>query len=307
MVSTRFLIITLLLISTSGISQSCYSGYDNDVNDGDYIRHNIATKKVIPYPHVNEGDVLWKKRVWRTLDMREKINHPLFYPEEPLSDRASLWDVIKCAALQEKRLTIYELGVDLDDQFRYPVVPLDSNENNSTFNNRLLSFFGENQVIPKYDNEGEFVYDEITGDQLFDTIIEEYLSTDIIRYEIKEDCFFNSKYSRMEARIIGISPVAHYRHPITGDIVGTRNLFWLYFPECRYVFQNQKVYNPFNDAMEMTFDDLFWKRRFSSYISKESNIFDRRIQQYANGKDALIESEKIKLEILNFEQDVWHY
>ena len=66
--------------------------------------------------------------------------------------------------------------------------------------------------------------------------------------------------------------------PETGDIMGLKNLFWLYFPECRYIFQNHKVYNSRNDAMSMSFDDLFWKRKFTSVIYKESSLFDRKIE-----------------------------
>ena len=96
--------------------------------------------------------------------------------------------------------------------------------------------------------------------------VNEFTARDIIRYEIKEDCFFDKQRSVMDRRIIGISPVIYYTDPETGDIMGLKNLFWLYFPECRYIFQNHKVYNSHNDAMSMSFDDLFWKREFSSLL-----------------------------------------
>ena len=93
----------------------------------------------------------------------------------------------------------------------------------------------------------------------------------------------------------------------TGDIMGTKNLFWLYFPECRYLFQNAPVYNPKNDALPMSFDDLFLKRRFSSYIHKESNVFDRFISQPYDGIDALLESERIKKQMFIIEHDLWSF
>ena len=88
---------------------------------------------------------------------------------------------------------------------------------------------------------------------------------------------------------------------------GYAEMFWLYFPECRYVFANWDVFNRHNDAARMSFEDLFWKRMFSSYIIKESNVFDRRINQEYTGINALLESEKIQDEIDRIEHDLWHF
>ena len=84
-------------------------------------------------------------------------------------------------------------------------------------------------------------------------------------------------------------------------------LFWLYFPHCRFVFVNYNVYNPKNDAQWMSFDDLFQKRQFNSTIYKQSNTFDRTIDTYRTGIDALYESQKITEEFRNFEHDLWHF
>jgi len=299
-------LLTLLILSTSFQAQSCYNNYSGSVLDAGFIEENVFTKQVVQYTHLSERDVLWSKRVWRTIDLRERMNHPLFYPEEPQSDRAALWDIIKCSVLQEQSLTIYELGVDFDDRFRFPVKPDNGNLNNPEFRKRLYSFFGTEEMVDSLDENDERVYDD-QGDPITINYVEEYTARDIIRYEIKEDCFFDKQRSVMDVRIVGISPVVYYTNPETGDIMGTKNLFWLYFPECRYVFQNHKVYNPHNDAMSMSFDDLFWKRQFSSYITKESNVADRPINSYKDGIDALLESEDIKEQIFITEHDMWHY
>lgn len=306
MVRYVILLLTLLLISPI-INAQCYNNYGGDVLDATHITSNVFTKRVVAYTHLSERDVLWSKRVWRTIDLRQRMNHPLFYPEEPQSDRAALWDIIKCSALRERSLTIYELGIDFDDQFKFPVKPKNGNPNDSVFIDRLASFFGEEQVIEILDENDEPMIDLETGDVMLDTIVNEYTARDIIRYEIKEDCFFDKQRSVMDVRIIGISPVVYYTNPETGDIVGTKNLFWLYFPECRYTFQNHKVYNPNNDAMSMSFDDLFWKRQFSSYVTKESNVHNRPIISTHDGVDALLESERIKNQIFITEHDMWHY
>ncbi len=279
---------------------------ESNVLDGVYVQEHIPTKRVIQYPSLREADVIWSKRIWRTIDLREKMNHPLFYPLEPLSDRRSLWDVIRYGVLTEGTITIYDPGADQDDQFKVPVKPKNGNAQDPEFLERLNSFFGLVEESQKMDPEtDELMYDE-NGDPVYETTVLEYTSRDIIRYEIKEDWFFDKQRSVMDVRIIGIAPVVYGKNAETGDIVGTKTLFWLYFPECRYTFQNFYVYNGHNDAMRMSFDDLFWKRRFASYITKESNVFDRTISQPFDGIDALLEGERIKKEMFIIEHDVWN-
>lgn len=305
---------TLQLLLTIGITSSAFAQLpstgvsSSGVLDGVYVQEHIPTKRVIQYTHLRETDVMWSKRIWRTIDLREKMNHPLFYPEEPLADRMALWNVIKYGVLEEGSLTLYHLnGIDLDDQFKHPVKPVNGNVNDPEYRLELEGYFGVMESNPVMDPEtDEFMLDEETGEQIFKEEVSLYETTDIIRYEIKEDWFFDKQRSVMDVRIIGLSPVVYKRNPETRDIMGTENLFWLYFPECRYVFQNFFVYNRANDAMRMSFDDLFWKRQFSSYIHKESNPFDRLVSPTWDGVDALLESEKIKQEMFKIEHDVWH-
>jgi len=111
-------------------------------------------------------------------------------------------------------------------------------------------------------------------------------------------------------RILAIAPVVYKMEETPSgqkSITGMEELFWLYFPHCRFVFNNYFVYNDKNDAQWMSFDDLFWKRRFSSTIYKASNVYDRKVDSFRTGVDALMESEKIKEEIRTIEHDVWSF
>ncbi len=300
-------LIFLFYLSNVPLSFSQCGGFvDGDVLDGIYLQENIPTKRVIQYASLREADVIWSKRIWRTIDLREKLNHPLFYPLEPLSDRSSLWDVIKCGILNESSITIYDVnGFEQDDQFKYPVRPENGNFNNAIYQKKLLSYLGSETEIEKIDENDNVMYDDM-GDPILEVIVEQYTARDIVRYELKEDWFFDKQRSVMDVRIIGLSPLVYDYDP-SGDVKGLKNLFWLYYPECRYLFQNAFVYNPKNDAMRMSFDDLFMKRRFSSYIHKESNVFDRAIAQPHDGVDALLESERIKKQMFIIEHDLWSF
>ena len=301
-------LLSLFILSTAtaqlpGSGVSTQSG----VLDGVYIQEHIPTKRVVQYAHLREADVMWGKRVWRTLDMREKMNHKLYYPLEKLSDRLCLYDVIKYGALEEGSLTIYDLkGLELDDKFRFPVRPSNGNVSDPEYKKRLESFFVYAEERDSIDDDGNVAIDDDGNDIKIEEITP-FEPRDIIKYRIKEDWFFDKQRSVLDVRIIGLAPVVYSKNPLTQEIDGEKTLFWLYFPECRDVFQNFFVYNPENDAQRMSFDDLFWKREFSSYINKESNVFDRSVSPNYEGLDALLESERIRNEIFLFEHDLWHF
>ena len=312
------------------------------VLDGVYVKEHIPTKKVIPYEFVREADVAWSKRVWRAIDMREKFNHPIYYPLDDIRDaddpayggqmewqrnttRWSLWTILRYHIFTGD-ITAYspydpnwQAWKD-GDLFKYPITPdiygLSSSGTfytDSVFRKVLKEgYFGEtdlsgdrvaikSQVYPdedSIDDQGVTIYYE----REFNWITSE----DIVQYRIKEDWFFDNERSVMDVRIIGIAPVVYQRDQ-EGNISGLKELFWCYFPECRYVFQNFFVQSRHNDSQRMSYDDLFWKRMFQSYIIKESNIYDRELQNYRAGVDALLESEKIKNKIFIFEHDLWSF
>lgn len=118
--------------------------------------------------------------------------------------------------------------------------------------------------------------------------------------------FFDKQRSVLDVRIIGICPVLE-KYDANGDYKGDQPMYWVYFPEIRPLLAQQETFNRWNDAERINFDDLFMKRFFSSYIYKESNVYNRRITDYKTGIDALLEAEKVHEKIANMEQDLWEY
>jgi gliding motility associated protien GldN len=305
------LIIAVVFTSSLALAQLPSSGVaPSGVLDGVYVQEHIPTKKVVAYPYLREADITWSKRIWRTIDLREKINHPLYYPLKPLTDRRSLWNVIKYGIETEGSLTPYEIngtsGYDFDGQFLFPITPPNGNIFDTSYLAVIKNLLYRVSQVQKIDAQGEPMYDLETGNEVFTESVDPITSKEIVKYYVKEDWFFDRQRSVMDVRIIGISPVV-IEYDGEGEVKGERQLFWLYFPECRYVFQNYFVYNRKNDAQRMSFDDLFWKRMFSSFIHKETNVYDREIADYErDGVKALINAKKIKLEMLNVEHDLWH-
>lgn len=258
------------------------------VLDGPYIKEHTKTKKVVPYAHLREADVFWSKRIWRVVDMREKVNHPLYYPIEEINDRKNLFDVVYQSLMVDGSITAYDAGPTLeDDEFTKPMLT-----------SQLRDIFTRMDT--------SYTEDLDTG-ELVEVVQEIRLeSADIKQYRLKEDWFFDKQRSKMDVRIIGIAPMKEVRGE-DGEFRGFAPIFWLYYPECRYVFANWEVFNRQNDAERRSYEDIFWKRQFNSYIIKESNVYDRNIAEYKTGIDALLESERIKEDLFVMEHDLWNF
>lgn len=259
------------------------------VLDGAYIKEHTPTRRAVPYVHLREADVLFAKRVWRTIDLREKMNHPLYFPVEPTNGRRSLWDVIRDALLKERSITAYDPGPLLqDDDFRRPLLydELDSllNPTTTVWTDPLD---GSDVPVPVE------VPAPITA-------------AGITRYQLKEDWFFDKQRGVMEVRIIGLAPMREVRGE-DGELRGHAPLFWLYYPELRYVLANAEAFNRWNDGERRSLDHVFQGRLFSSYVIKESNVYDRRIGDHAQGVDALLEGERVKDALFRSEHDLWNY
>jgi len=111
-------ILTTAAIAVAGLC-AAPTAVAQTVLDGAYIKEHTKTKRVVPYTHIREADVMWARRVWRTIDLREKMNHPLYYPTEAINDRKSLFDVIKHGLLVDGSITAYDPGaLANDDELR---------------------------------------------------------------------------------------------------------------------------------------------------------------------------------------------
>jgi len=249
---------------------------------------NESKKVPVPYVHVREADVFWSKTVWRIMDLREKINHPFFYPEIPTRNRKALAQILWDAVTIEGVLNAYD-----SEEFSL-IVPAEQVIASNSFSDSI--------IVPKISNPDE---DSVVFSQ------SEFSAKDVKKFLIREDWFFDKQRSVLEVRIIGMCMIKdeYTVDPNTGEeeFKGMKQLFWVYFPEARYVLVNYDVFNRFNDAERMSYDDVFFKRIFGSYVVKEENVYDRSISDYESGLGALLESERIKQEIGEFEMDLWEY
>jgi len=269
--------------------------------DGLFERKHVINRKPIPYPSIREADVLWSKKVWRIIDLREKMNLPLYYPTTPMDGRYSLIDLLLKGVVGDnpndgKLGPITAYSPDANDEFK---VPMDDES-------EILKRLGagvETRMVTRAD-----------GTQSEENIVVGPKTLEVKQIMVKEIWYFDRNYSRLDVRILGLCPIREYvdenfegADGVEGGVVKTL-VFWVYFPEVRDLFAQHEVFNPRNDAQRRSFDDIFIKRYFGSYVSKEANVYDNRgIQQYTVGKEAILESKRIENEIFEWEQDLWEF
>ncbi|HZH73567.1 MAG TPA: gliding motility protein GldN [Mariniphaga sp.] len=253
-----------------------------------YSSNDISQRKPMPLPSVREADVFWSKKIWRVVDLREKMNLPLFFPTTEMDGRINLITLL-LEGIKNGQITPFDAR--LDDDFKVPM----------TFEQVQEAFGAESTT--------EEVVDFDTGERKTVVIEGEIRPNEIKQFLIKEEWYFDKQSSSMNVRIIGICPIREYtRSEDPSGQVLRQKIFWVYYPEARDLLATNLVLNPYNNAQSMTFDDLFIKRFFNSYIVQESNVYNNReISAYTSGRDALLESKRIEEEIFNFEQDLWEY
>jgi len=274
-------------VAQTGVTQSTQPGTPQMMTDTSnivnvYERIHIRDKKPIPYVPIREADVMWSKDIWRIIDLREKMNQPLYYPLEPINQRMSLFGAIM-HGIRENNLKAY------------------ADHPNKNFTTDLL--MTESEIIEK-----------LGADTVFGEV--RLRTQEVKQILVKEKWFFDKPHSTMRTRIVGLAPIRVYNQQITlpdGSIevspeVQYEIAFWIYFPEFRPLFARYEVYNPNNDSNPISFDDLFMQRRFASFIFKESNVYSNRaVREYLTGDDILYEAERIKQKLFEFEHDLWEY
>lgn len=261
---------------------------DAQIVNGAYKQNDIYEKKPMPLVSVREADVFWQKTLWRVIDLREKMNIPLYYPTIPIADRTNLISLL-LKGIENGQLTPYD--AQADDDFKIPM----------SYAQVKARFGAEATTEEKIDFD--------TGERTTVTVQGEIRPNEIKQYMIKEQWYFDKQTSTLNVRILGICPIREYmREGDTSGQVQRQKVFWIYYPEARPLLATNLVQNPYNEARQQSFDDMFIKRMFNSYIVKESNMYNNRdISSYLVGKDAMLESKRIEDKIFNYEQDLWEY
>lgn len=255
-------------------------------------KKNMIERNVVPYPETEEADVVWQRKIWRAIELSEKINQPLYFPTIELASHKSFIQILM-DGIEKGEITAY--NEDFTDSLSIKAIREQFDAQDKEYVEEKLDGSGDTTIYVKgYFNWGE---------------VKELLVT--------EEWFFDKRYSQMFVRIVGICPVRVFQRAITtadGEEERTseyskKQLFWIYYPDARKYLAKTLCYTTKNEAAPMSYDDVFQRRRFSSRIISEGlSMNNRHVDDYSrSGLESMLESLRLEQEITNTEHDFWEY
>lgn len=265
------------------------------LRNDDAIERNLVNERTpLPYENIREDDAVYRQKIWREIDTREKMNLPFRYSANEDNGNQRFISIL-FKAIQDGPdnggVTVFNA---VDDRFTTPMTIAEVS--------KVIS--GGSVSVPLYDAEGNITgYKETTAEVNLDSFY---------KFRIKEEVIFDKESSRLFWRILGIAPL---KRVITssGIDLGETELFWVYYPDMRPIFAKYEVYNGKNYGARMSWEELFESRMFHGRIVKSTlnNPYDQYLNQQTGLKQnsifQLLEGENIKDQIFNYEQNLWSY
>ena len=249
--------------------------------------------KPLEYGYVDDRDVLMGKTVWEIIDLSERINFALYFPVDTAnigSDRRSLYDVLTKAIKNGEITEVYS-----DSYFNTKKSFKDIQASLTRID---TTDAGREQI-----NAGQAISPEYIVKQ-------DLTAQDVTQYKIKGYWYFDKRQSELKYRLLGICPITPDVYTMNSEEKDYIELFWVFFPASRDVLHEAKAFNDKNSAMPITFDQILNSRRFNAVIYQEENVYgDRAIVSYMkdNAQNQLLEAERVKDKIRDFEEDMWNY
>lgn len=298
-----FLLILLIFFTNEVFSQANLLNAKNPSEIGDTSSSEAITE-FVDYEYVDDKNILWSKVVYEFIDLNERLNFPLLFPVNDTKyddTRKSLWRVIRENIENGKISEVYDSN---NDNFTEAsrIIGKDSTDLEANiYKNYNISDIYKSKYVPE-----SFVPREVAS------------SADIFGYVIKGVWYFDKIHAELRYRLLAIQPYGtDLKTSVDGEETET-GYFWIWYPSIREILDKHLVFNDKNNNNRISFDELLINRRFSSYIYKYDNVYgDREIRDYIRQRDnesyaqwqtrIVMESERIKKEILDFEIDMWGY
>lgn len=249
-----------------------------------YIRENHIGREPRPFVHVREADIYIRRRLWRMIDFRQPFNQFFYFPINPVQDRISFMSMVM-QGFEQGQIRAFD---PITDDFTRPL----------TFEEFIAQHTRvDRREVEDLDNIGQTII-------RYDTTA--FNTGDVMMLQMKEDWFIDRQRGMRDNRVLGLAPVMRRYHIESGDFIGLQTLFWLHYAECRPLFANTDAFNQHNSAARLSYDDVFaWQRFFHSFITKIDNPQDRSLMEFLSGRQLLEESNRIQIELLNLEEDLW--
>lgn len=273
--------VSMLSNCTESIAQVDYRDFITSGEYDPYYKVSVRERLAVPFVNYREADIKFTRRVIRCIDVRQKMNKHIEWPKSALNEHlyTALWEGV-LTPFRNDSLMSYYTTTDFRSMLSYEV----------------------NTVVNP---------DPEDIDVMIDTSYTVIMGAEKIRkFWIMEEWNFDANHSVFKPRIIALAPV--FEREFATFKAPEQPLCWIRMDQAtRDIMSRWELFNRYNDAARLNFDDLFQMRLFDSYIVFESNVFDNYInqfQEYENDKiGALLKAEEIKNDLFIFEHDLWQF
>jgi len=322
------IVIALIMVSftSSGQSNLLNAKTADQIGLKSHAQLISDNDKPLAYGYIDDRDVLMGKTVWEIIDLNEKINFPLYFPVDTANigpDRRSLYDVLTKAIRSGRITEVYSDSyfntkkslkdiqgalsrVDTTDAGRELINQYPDDYKSRVVKKKVVTGTGKNKKV-NYVEETVGPTRSVPSEYV---LKQDLTAADVTQYKIKGYWYFDKRQSELKYRLLGICPVTPDVYTMNSDEKDYIELFWVFFPDARVVLNEAKAFNDKNSAAPISFDQILNSRYFNAIIYKEENMYgDREIKDYMkdDALQQLLESERVKEKIRNFEEDMWNY
>lgn len=246
--------------------------------------NNMTTRAQIMFPTAAsmDEDVVWRRDIYRELDLNEDANAPLYYPVEPLGSQVNLFTYI-FKLMMQGRIKAYQYKLDGNESFNADDVV------------RPKTFLDNYHIYYEKDAQGRTHLDN-----------SDIPSKEVKSYYIKETTYYDQHTATFHTKVLALCPIMT-RDDDFGDGGNKYPLFWVKYDDLAPFLSKQQIMTSnLNNAATMSIDDYFLRNQYKGKIYKTNNMLGKTLAQYCSSDSAMSkEQKKIEAELAAFEKNLW--
>ncbi|MBO4851485.1 MAG: gliding motility protein GldN [Prevotella sp.] len=280
----RILTITLLtFLTTLAMAQPQARRQQQQQQTQKTNANNITTRAKIAFPTTAamSEDVVWRRDIYREMNLEDDANAGLYYPVEPVGSQMNLFTYL-FKLMMTGNIKCYEYRLDGNESFEDSarVKPLN-------FLDNYHIYYERNNGKVRIDNS-------------------DIPSSEVKGYYIKESAYYDQGTATFHRKVIALCPIM-MRMDDFGDGATKYPLFWVKYDDVAPFLSKQTIMTSnINNAATMSIDDFFTLNKYKGKIYKTTNMLGRTLAQYCPDDSTMAqEQRRIEQELIDFERNIF--
>lgn len=246
--------------------------------------NNMTTRAQISFPTAApmDEDVVWRRDIYRELDLNEDANAGLYYPVEPIGNQMNLFTSI-FRLMMTGKINVYQYRMDGNESFA------------AADRVQPLAFLDNYHIYYEKQNNGRIKLDN-----------SDIPSAEVKAYYIKESTYYDQRSATFHTKVLALCPIMT-RDDDFGDGGTKYPLFWVKYDDLApFLAKQQMMTSNLNNAAVMSVDDYFIRTQYKGKIYKTNNMLGKTLAQYCPNDSAMTKEQKrIEAELAAFEKNLW--